>query len=182
MKAAENVRERLRRSCDALENAKIAYAVIGGNAVAEWVGQVDEGAVRNTKDVDILLQRSDLDAAKIAMFQQGFIHAEVMGVNAFIDGPTGRIRDAVHIIFAGEKVQADYVSAAPPIAKSERGRSFRVVSLDALVEMKLTSYRLKDRVHILDLIGVGLIDESWLDRVPVHLQARLRECLDNRDG
>ncbi len=30
-------------------------AVIGGNAVAAHVGRVDESAVRNTQDVDILL-------------------------------------------------------------------------------------------------------------------------------
>src|SRR5262245_59119239 len=64
--AVEKVRERLRRAATALESAGIPYAVVGGNAVAVWVGEVDEAAVRNTQDVDILLRRADLDRAKEA--------------------------------------------------------------------------------------------------------------------
>jgi len=41
--------------------------------------------------------------------------------------------------------------------------------------MKLTSFRLKDRVHLLDLLDVGLIDEGWCDRFPPELGARFRE-------
>lgn len=59
----ERVRERLHRTAATLGKAEVPYAVIGGNAVAEWVGRVDEGAVRFTRDVDILLRREDLDAA-----------------------------------------------------------------------------------------------------------------------
>jgi hypothetical protein len=54
--AAEKVRERLNRTCHALESAGIPYAIIGGNAVAAWVATIDDGAVRNTRDVDILLR------------------------------------------------------------------------------------------------------------------------------
>ena len=32
--------------------------------------------------------------------------------------------------------------------------------------MKLTSFRLKDQVHLMDLLEVGLIDSSWGDRFP----------------
>ena len=45
--AAEKVKERLKRSTASLE-AGVAYAVVGGNAVAEWVGRIDEDAVRKT--------------------------------------------------------------------------------------------------------------------------------------
>ena len=69
--AAEKVKERLKRSTAALERAGVAYAVVGGNAVAEWVGRVDEDAVRNTRDVDILIRRADLPAAKAALARQG---------------------------------------------------------------------------------------------------------------
>ena len=61
--AVEKVRERLDRSCAALENAQVPYAVIGGNTVAAWVATKDDGAVRNTRDVDLLLQVEDLDRA-----------------------------------------------------------------------------------------------------------------------
>ena len=59
MMAAEKVKERLRRATRALEDAGIPYAVAGGNAVAEWVGRVDEEAVRTTRDVDLLVRRAD---------------------------------------------------------------------------------------------------------------------------
>ena len=69
--AVEKVRERLRRAVAALEAAHVPYAVVGGNAVAAWVSRVDEAAVRNTQDVDILLRRSDLPAAIEAMARAG---------------------------------------------------------------------------------------------------------------
>ena len=61
--AVEKVRERLERSCKALADVGVPYAVIGGNAVAAWVATIDDGAVRNTRDVDLLLREEDLDAA-----------------------------------------------------------------------------------------------------------------------
>jgi hypothetical protein len=45
--AAEKVKERLRRATRALDAGGVPYAVVGGNAVAEWVARVDEDAVRN---------------------------------------------------------------------------------------------------------------------------------------
>ncbi|HEY4262062.1 MAG TPA: hypothetical protein VGM98_17970, partial [Schlesneria sp.] len=55
VQAVEKVRERLLRTARALDAARVPYAIIGGNAVAAWVATVDEAAVRNTRDVDILL-------------------------------------------------------------------------------------------------------------------------------
>ena len=57
--AVEKVRDRLKRAAKALESASIPYAVTGGNAVAAWVAKVDAAAVRNTRDVDILLRCED---------------------------------------------------------------------------------------------------------------------------
>lgn len=59
VRAVERVRERLLRACGVLDRAGISYAVAGGNAVAAWVSRVDEAAVRNTRDVDLILRRSD---------------------------------------------------------------------------------------------------------------------------
>src|SRR5438034_5098473 len=97
IRAVEKVRERLRRAAAALEAAGVPYAVAGGNAVAAWVSRVDEAAVRNTQDVDILLRRADLPAAIAAMAQAGFIHRHTAGIDMFLDGPNARARDAVHI-------------------------------------------------------------------------------------
>jgi hypothetical protein len=181
-RAVEQVKDRLRRATEALGRAGVPYAVVGGNAVAEWVGRVDETAVRNTRDVDVLVRRKDLDAAKTAMAAAGFVYAQVLGVDLFLDGTAGRAKDAVHIVYAGERVQPDHPTAAPDVTESEPAAQFKVVSLDALVRMKLNSFRLKDRVHLVDLIEVGLVDATWPQRLPPELAARLQQLLDNPDA
>lgn len=180
--AAEKVQERLQRSTAALERAGVAYAVVGGNAVAEWVGRVDEDAVRNTRDVDILIRRTDLEAVKAALTPAGFVYCQSFGVDMFLDGPDGRPTSAVHLLFAGEPVRIGDQAITPDVADSESAKSYRVISLLALVTMKLTAFRLKDRVHLQDLIGVGQIDASWPARLPAPLATRLQEILDNPNG
>src|SRR5580704_10867680 len=90
MLAVEKVKDRLRRAAAALGQAGVAYAVVGGNAVAEWVGRVDEAAIRNTQDVDILIRRTDLEAAKTALAAVGFVYGQVLDVDVFLDGPQAR--------------------------------------------------------------------------------------------
>src|SRR5580704_3906602 len=136
LNAPERVKQRLLRAAAALESAKIPYAVVGGNAVALWVSRVDESAVRNTQDVDILLRRGDLDAATRAMEQIGFVHRRSAGMEVFLDGPNAKARDAVHIIFANEKVRPHELTANPDITDSESAENFRVLSLEALVRIK----------------------------------------------
>src|SRR5580704_16919501 len=155
--AAEKVKERLRRATKALDDAAVPYAVVGGNAVAEWVARIDEEAVRNTRDVDILIRRDDLLAARGALEAVGFFYYQLLDVDMFIDGPQGKPSGGVHILFAGEKVRPDDGHALPALDESERAAEFQVASLEALLKMKLIAYRRKDQVHLLDLIGVGLI-------------------------
>ncbi len=182
IRAVEKVRERLLRAASALQGAGIPYAVVGGNAVAAWVSGVDESAVRNTQDVDLLLRRADLDAAKAALAAVGFVWRRAAGVDLFLDGPGAKARDAVHVVFAGEKVRPEYVAPAPDVAESEQAPAFRVLGLEALVRMKLTSFRDKDRTHLRDLLEVGLIDATWPARFPPALASRLQELLDNPQG
>jgi len=182
VRAVEKVRERLRRATAALEEAGIPYAIVGGNAVAAWMSKVDPGAARNTVDVDVMVNRRDFGAAKRALTGAGFHHRELLGVHMFLDGPEGRPRDAVHLLFAGEKVRQHYVEAAPDLKLTDTHEAFRILGFEPLVRMKLTSFRRKDQVHLLDMIEVGLLDRSWLDRLPSELAGRLQELLDNPDG
>lgn len=180
--AVEKVRRRLLRATAALEAAGVPYAVAGGNAVAAWVARVDEAAVRTTQDVDLLIRRADLEAATAPLEHAGFVRRHVKGIDMFLDGPGSKARDAVHIVFAGEKVRPDYILPAPDVAESERGDDYQVLSLAALVQMKLTSFRIKDRMHLLDLLDVGLIDQSWVPRFPPELGSRLQELVDHPDA
>lgn len=180
--AVEKVRDRLRRATQALSQAGIPYAVIGGNAVAAWVAEVDEAAVRNTQDVDILLRRADLERAKEALGAAGFVYRHAASIDMFLDGAHAKARDAVHIHFAGEKVRREDFLAAPEVERSKATPTCQVLDLDALLGMKLTAFRDKDRMHIRDFIDVGLVDSSWTARLPAELAARLQELLDNPDG
>src|SRR5271170_111475 len=126
--AVENVRRRLLRAAQALKRAGVPYAVAGGNAVAAWVSRVDEAAVRNTQDVDILIRRDDLEAAKQALTAAGFIYRHSSSIDMFLDGPGAKARDAVHIVFAAEKVRQEYMLPAPDVVDAEPAATFRVLS------------------------------------------------------
>ena len=169
IRAVEKVRQRLLRAASTLEKAGIPYAVAGGNAVAAWVSRVDEAVVRNTQDI-------------AALAEAGFVYRHSAGIDMFLDGPGAKARDAVHVVFAGEKVRPEYPAATPDVSESEATAAFRILALESLVRMKLTSFRDKDRMHLRDLLDVGLIDARWLERLPPDLAARLQEILDTPDG
>jgi hypothetical protein len=177
--AIEKVRERLLRSTAALETAQLSYAVAGGNAVAEWVGRIDQAAVRFTQDVDLLVRREELPCIVEAMQAAGFVFRESFGVPFFLDDPLASPRDAVHLVYSGERVKPADPLPAPDVGESEPAEHFRIVSLEALVRMKLTAFRRKDQVHLQDMLDVGLIDATWIARLPSVLVQRLQELIDD---
>ncbi len=181
-RAVEKVKDRLRRVTRALNGANIPYAVIGGNAVQHWVSQVDESVVRNTQDVDIILNELDLARAIEALSGEGFIYRQASGISLFLDGPDAKARDAVHVVFAGKKVRDEYPAPVPEIEVYELMTDARTLPLDLLVGMKLTSFRDKDRVHIRDMISIGIIDETWPERYMPELRARLQQLLNDPNG
>lgn len=189
IRAVEKVRDRLLRTAAALEKAGVPYAVAGGNAVAAWVARLDETAVRNTRDVDILLRRADLNRARSALEAVGFVYRRVSslgqagGLDLFLDGPEAGARDAVHVVFAAEKVHPDSPAASPDVDESEPADRFRLVSLEGLVRMKLAAFRDKDRMHLRDLIDVGLVDATWRERIAdAEMKSRLQVILESPEG
>jgi hypothetical protein len=181
-RAVAKVRERLLRATAALNQASIPYAVVGGNAVASWVATVDEGAVRNTRDIDLLVRREDLTAITAALEQAGFVRDELLDIIMFRDGAEGKPSEAVHLLFAGEKTRPDHPFPAPEIQTVSDPANFRVIALESLITMKLMSNRRKDQVHLQDLIGVRLVDSSWLSKLPPELADRLKQILDTPDA
>jgi len=180
--AAAMVKERLKRSVAALEAAGIPHAVVGGHAVAAWVARIDPAAVRTTVDVDLLIDRADLPRAIVALEQVGFIHSFTFGINIFVDGPSGKAREAVHILFAGEPVKPGDPLPAPDLSAAQTLDGYRIVDLDRLIVMKLTAFRDKDKTHLRDMIDVGLIDAGTVARLPAELRPRLEELLATPDG
>ena len=177
-RTVERINERLRRGAAALDAAGVPYAVIGGNAVINWVSRVDESMVRFTKDVDFLLRRADLEAATAALTPVGFVFRKSGAMTMFLDGPDAKARDAIHVLFAAERVRETDLVPAPDVDECEATGEYRVLRLEALVRMKLNANRDHDRTHVRDLIKVGLVDASWVGRFTGELAVRLQYCLD----
>jgi hypothetical protein len=154
--------------------------VIGEHAVRAWVAQVDEAALRTTQDVDILVRPEDLPAVIKAMTAAGFHYRQTAGVDMFVENPNASERDAVHVLLSG-RVERDG-EPNPDVGPTTRANDFQTVDLPTLVRMKLYAFRRKDQVHLLDMISLGMIDDSWLDRFPDPLRRRLKERLDDPDG
>ena len=181
-RAVEKVRQRLLRAAAALEGAGVPYAIAGGNAVALWVSRVDEAAVRNTRDVDVLIRRGDFPAARAALEAAGFVYRHARGIDLFLDGPSASAREAVHVIFAREKVREHEPAGNPDVTESEQADRFRVLSLEAVVRMELAGGRDENGMHLCDLVHVGLLDETSLPRLPPLLAERLKQFLDDPNG
>jgi hypothetical protein len=181
-RAVERVNDRLRRTVAILEESGVPYAVVGGHAVRAWVAQIDEAAVRNTRDVDILIRPRDLPAVTSAMLAAGFHHRHTIGMHLFVETPQGSARDAVHVVISGEMVRPGDHEVNPDVEPSVRTIDFRTVPLETLVRMRLNSFRDRDRVHLRDMISLGMIDASWLDRLPAPFRDRLAALLADPDG
>jgi hypothetical protein len=176
--ALDDVSNLLQRVCRAFFQAQVPYALVGGQAVALWVAVKDPAAVRTTKDVDVLLSRGDLPRAKAAAMSVGLDYFEVMGVGMFLIRENPNPKHAVHIVWAGEKVRPEYEYPSPALdQRQELSPGICTVSLKGLVQMKLLSNRDQDRVHLRDMIDVGLIGRDLLGQLPKSLADRLEPLL-----
>ena len=179
-RAVEKVNERLRKAVRILEESQVPYAVIGGHAIRAWVAQVDEAALRTTQDVDILVRPEDLQALIAAMTAAGWHHRVANELDMFVEHPEASARDAIHVLLCGRVEGGGEPN--PDIPPTTRAGDFQTIPLETLVRMKLNAFRRKDQVHLLDLISLGMIDESWLDRFPERLIERLKTLLDDPNG
>lgn len=177
--AVEGVRERLLRAAAALERENVAYAVIGGNAVAAWVSRVDPDAVRTTKDVDILIRRVDLARITRALDSAGFEFAEVLGISCFVEKIAPSPKRGIHCIFADEPLGTQQYSAPSVDDVDLAPEGFRVIGLAGLVRMKLIAFCDRDRVHLRDMLELGLIRPEHEARLPPDLRARLEALKAN---
>ena len=177
--ALDEITERMMRITSALRDANVPYALVGGQAVALWVASRNPSAIRTTKDVDILLSRDDVGRARAAARGVAMDYYELMGVAMFLDQNNPDPRHAVHVVWAGEFLMPGRPLPSPGL--DERlvlPPGIDVVTLEALVRMKLMANRDHDRVHLRDMIGIGLVGHEHLAGLPPILADRLRALLD----
>lgn len=177
----DRVELRLRKTIAILEATGIPFAIVGGNAVRIWVAQVDPGAVRATNDVYVLIRPENLEQVKQVMAENGYHYRKAAGLDMFLEGKDDSVRYAIHIVLANRMVKENDYEANPDVEPSEYGDGIRTLPLERLVRMKLNSFRLKDRVHLLDMIEVGLLNNNWITKFPKPLGERLRLLIENPD-
>ena len=138
----------IRRVAAALASARIEYRIVGGVAVFLHVHERDALAARSTRDVDIAVDRRDLARIAEAARPHGFEYRHAAGVDMRVDLKQPNARSAVHLIFVGERVRAEYVEAVPlfsPPVPTKEGvlvapvadiASQHVVAVDSLADGK----------------------------------------------
>jgi hypothetical protein len=171
----EQLLERMRRFHGALDSAGIPYRIVGGMAVFIHVSERDPEKARLTADVDAGVARADLPRIIAAAEKGGFRFRHVAGVDMLVDAATPRARSSVHLVFVSEKVRPGYVEPVPASEPVRTKEGILIAPVVDLVHMKLTSFRLRDKVHIQDLDSVGLITPEIEQTLSPVLMARLAE-------
>ena len=171
------------RVCNALREAGIDYRVVGGLAVLFHVQSRDPLAARLTKDVDLAIRRVDLPRIAEAVRGLGLEHRHVAGVDMLVDAVTPKARSGVHLLFAGERVRPTDLEPVPSL--SDPGvddNGILVTSIASIVRMKLISFRLRDRTHIIDMDSVGLITLEIETSLSDPLRERLQQVRAEERG
>lgn len=177
----EQLFERLKRLHAALDSAGIEYRVIGGLAVFFQVSLRRPGRGRSTEDVDIAIDRSQLLRIAEATKKFGFRYRHVAGVDMLVDAELPRASTAVHMVFINEKVCAEYLEPVPGFSEATRTEEGILLAPVAdLVRMKLTSFRMKDQLHLKDLDSAHLITPEIEASLSEALLARLAEVRASR--
>lgn len=157
--------------------AGLEYRVVGGLAAYLYVEEREPDAGRLTKDIDIVVRREDLDKIAIAAAPFGLQHRHAAGLDMLVQVDQPSARRAVHLVFTGEKVRAEYPEPVPELGPYRQIRGVRVIVLADLVRMKLTSFRAKDEAHLKDLDEAGMITpemEAGLSPILAGRLAQLR--------
>ena len=146
--------EELVRIVDALHAADVPFAICGGLAVAI------HGYVRATKDIDLLVPGSSVDAAKAAVKPLGFfLPAEPMTFDA--GTPRARRVHRVSKIEGEDRMVLDLLEVSDPdqevwasrLVVEWEGKRLCVVSREGLGRMKRLAGREQD---LLDLKTLGI--------------------------
>jgi len=144
-----NLIEELLGLAAVLDAGRIEYAVCGGIAVAI------HGHPRFTKDLDLLVQRADVEKLRGVARKRGFT---LEGMPMLFGAGTKDEREILRLtkVEGPESLTLDLLLVGPPFAEvwadrtrtEWRGRALWVVSRDGLLQMKRISGRAQDIADI----------------------------------
>ena len=169
-----------------LREAQVPFEIVGGLAVNAHVYAVDRSRTAVTREVDLLVRRQDLERIVDAGTASGYTGRKMMG-GLMLIRPNQTPKEAVHLLFAGEKPRSTYPLTNPAIQPEEKvvdefGISIPVAPLRDLIQMKLNSFRPKDETHLEMLDECGLITAEMVDDLPDILRERLAQARARYSG
>lgn len=178
-RAVRRVQDCLDHVSRLLRDHGIRYAVGGSNAASLWIATVDKSAVRQARDVELVVYAADLVQASDVFLAHGFQRLESARASSFglIDSPSKRpiLRLTTFEEFCKPQPQLEIDGVC-------RVQGYEVLTLDALVRQMLVRHKLDDRVDLRDMMDVGLVDATWPAKFSPELAARLQHLLDTPDG
>ena len=124
-----------------------------------------------------MILRDDLPRVVAIAEDHGFRFRHSAGMDMLLFGEPNSARNAVHLLYAGEKVKSTQLESHPhinPVRAGLHGQDFWTIPVLDLVRMKLSSYRDKDRVHVRGMDAAGLITRDVEHGLSEELLARLR--------
>ena len=167
----------LHKITDTLTAEGIPHELIGGLAVLVHVEEADPTHSTLTRDVDLMVRREDLERIKEAAAKNGFRFRHTAGLDMLLYGDADSAKNAVHLIFSGEKVRPHQATPNPGIAPEKKrilGEEVLVIPVADLLQMKLSAFRDKDRVHVRSMDAAGLITTGVEEKLPGELRLRLQ--------
>jgi hypothetical protein len=162
----------------ALRDAGVHFEVVGGVAVNAHILSLHRSRSFVTRDIDVLIHRSDLERVAKAAEPLGYRAKKMMGGYTLIR-PEQDLAEAVHLLFVGEKSKSTQPFPHPELHPEQKHLfdiNIPVAPLKDLLHMKLNSLRPKDIIHLETLDDVGLITPALERELPPALQDRLKEA------
>lgn len=159
-----------------LAAGNVPYELVGGRAGLVHVEEKDPSQSMLTRDVDLMIRRADMDRVIAIAAERGFRFRHAAGPDMLLYGDSESARNSVHLLFSGEKVRPSQATPNPdisPVLKSIHGEDVSGTPLADLLRMKLSSWRLKDQVHVQVMDAAGLITPLVEHSLNEELQARL---------
>jgi hypothetical protein len=99
-----------------------------------------------------------------------------ISIDMLVDAKEPKARSAVHLLFVRERVRPDYLEPVPGFSEpTVTAEGILLAPVSDLLRMKLTSFRLRDKTHVIDMDSVGLITPEIEAALPDSLRRRLQQ-------